>query len=499
MSALTNAQQHSIDSSASSPSSPSALSISSRRNSSSSSASRQQQGAEEMMMFASPDYRKSLAMSVQSDAAVDVSGGHSARGSSVFVSDAPQYSNLLRDATWMIEQQHLQDGNVASSHNRVSHSSEDSQKASSVINKGSGEYVSSLSSTVTSSAGTTRYAINPSPSEAGPANAPTPSSSIKGTMTRSRSRRFSAPGSQYSGHGSISSISRSSVLSSSTYEPLATPSRMGGGDPAGSSTNPSSTLANSISSNQPQLQRDYRPGVVFEYYEGEWDWLPNFDEMRPDHVGIVGNFMIDDTTERDLFRPQVYTGPAGKRINGFGMDRHGPAEYQPRRPYKESGNFAVRFTTHMDIMQDGVYSFWLSSNDGSVLYISNTLVVENDGMHYSTEAEDIRMRNLLSEYGTDDDLSMMSERESACLSPTESRRSYGGFGQDWRQASSGHNQYQQSQQGQSSRHRVMSGDMGQMQLSTRELQVQMENAKTTIKDLEQTPFALIFERHVDQH
>ena len=31
----------------------------------------------------------------------------------------------------------------------------------------------------------------------------------------------------------------------------------------------------------------------------------------------------------------------------------------------------------------------------------------------------------------------------------------------------------------------MSGDMGQMQLSTRELQVQMENAKTTIKDLEQ--------------
>ena len=285
-------------------------------------------------------------------------------------------------------------------------------------------------------------------------------------MTISRSRRFSAPGSQYSGHGSISSVSRSSALSPSTYE-LPTPSATSGQDffslssasgatasqteilqqtntlssrqdidsseeddfqyqhsreadrrakytvqplqhhptmqpylspnsrssigtgvgIAGPSISTSSTLANSILPNQPQLQRDYRPGVVFEYYEGEWDWLPNFDEMRPDHVGIVGNFMIDDTTERDLFRPQVYTGPAGKKSTGFGTDGQWPTEYQPRRPYKESGNFAVRFTTHMDITQDGVYSFWLSSNDGSVLYISNTLVVENDGMHYSTEAE----------------------------------------------------------------------------------------------------------------
>lgn len=84
----------------------------------------------------------------------------------------------------------------------------------------------------------------------------------------------------------------------------------------------------------------------------------------------------------------------------------------------------------------------------------------------------------------------MMERGSGCLSPTESRRSYGGFAQDWRQVS-GHQYYQQQQQnqqgqqGRPTRRRVMSGDMGQMQLTTRELQVQMENAKTTIKDLEQ--------------
>ncbi|KAF9119046.1 hypothetical protein BGW39_000652, partial [Mortierella sp. 14UC] len=437
------------------PQSPSALSISSRRYSSSSSASRQyhqqqqQQGAEDMM-YASPDYRKSLTMSLQSDVppGADFSGRHSARGSSVYVSDQQQQrSNLLRDATWMIEQQHLQDnidGHCSPSRNRVSHSSEES------------------------------------------------------------------------------------------------------------GTNTSASCDNGVNDG-------FGGRVVFEYYEGEWDWLPNFDEMRPDHVGIVGNFMIDDTTERDLFRPQVYTGAGGAGKEGTDGVITG-AGFQPkrRRPYKESGNFAVRFTTHMDITQDGVYSFWLSSNDGSVLYISNTLVVENDGMHYTTEAEgrillqagrhpmtveffhrngkmlegfrstgpslvvsfrapgpvwsfglkagpkrvvkssnlffdhgDIRLRNLLNEYGTDDDSSMtMMNRASGCLLPTESRRSYnGGFGfgfggQDW------HQQQQQQHQG---RHRVMSADMGmggggggqQMQLSTRELMVQMENAKTTIKDLEQ--------------
>ncbi|KAF9906619.1 hypothetical protein EC991_000420 [Linnemannia zychae] len=689
-------------STASPPQSPSALSISSHRYSSSSSASRQyrqqqqQQQSAEDMMYASPDYRKSLTMSIQSDVppGTDFSGRHSARGSSMFVSDQQQqYSNLLRDATWMIEQQHLQNNNddnnnssSGSSHNRVDHSSEEGETNTSSsrdngANDGFGGHISlSTSSTMSPGAATgtvhttttTTTASSHHPSEEGSVNTRTPSSSKKGTMTRSRSRRFSAPGSQYSGHGSVSSISRASAMSSSTHEPpgpqasvdqetrFSSSSSAGlpgarapqaatvqqprdpslssqrhfdsssdeddfgdhysrgegnnqqrskhtiqplqhhptiqpylssnnhstvglgiglqgaGGGP--SSINSSSTLAKSLSpnhhyQNQPQLQRDYRPGVVFEYYEGEWDWLPNFDEMRPDHVGIVGNFMIDETTERDLFRPQVYTGatasgPGGNEGGGArGVD--GPATgagYQPkrRRPYKESGNFAVRFTTHMDITQDGVYSFWLSSNDGSVLYISNTLVVENDGMHYATEAEgrillqagrhpmtveffhrngkmlegfrstgpslvvsfrapgpvwsfglkagpkrvvkssnlffdhgDIRLRNLLNEYGTDDDSSMsMMDRTSGCLSPTESRRSYnGGFGfggQDWHQQQQ--QQYQNPQQHQG-RHRVMSGDMGgggggggggqQMQLSTREMMVQIENARTTIKDLEQ--------------
>ncbi|KAF9570095.1 hypothetical protein EC968_002265 [Mortierella alpina] len=342
----------------------------------------------------------------------------------------------------------------------------------------------------------------------------------------------------HSGEGLNSSTSSSSLAATGNAGPLASP-----------------TLQSQNHLLQhPRLHHDYRPGVVFEYYQGEWDWLPNFDEMRPDHAGIVGNFMIDETTERDLFRPQ------------FANLIHQTKQGTSARPvYKEPGNFAVRFTTHIDITQDGVYSFWLSSNDGSVLYIANTLVVENDGSHYATEAEgrillqagkhpmvveffhrngkmlegfrstgpslsvsyrapgpvwsfglkagpkrtvkssnlfydhgDLRLRNLLNEFGVDEDYSCMDrrsmDRRSHCMSPDSSHSNYeipaptsGGSGVHQRQQHLRHGsgQYQYQYQDRPSRHRIMSGDMGQMQPSTRELAVQMENAKTTIKDLEQ--------------
>ncbi|KAG0266121.1 hypothetical protein DFQ27_000168 [Actinomortierella ambigua] len=278
---------------------------------------------------------------------------------------------------------------------------------------------------------------------------------------------------------------------------------------------PPSLMQMSMDLHQPSypVHHDYRQGVVFEYYEGEWEWLPNFDEMRPANVGIVGNFLIEDTTETEIFRPKFRTKPSGP-----------------------PGNFAVRFTTNIDIRQDGVYTFWLSSNDGSTLYIANQLVVENDGTHYATEAEgrimltvgrhpmlveffhkngkmlegfrssgpslsvyyrppgpiwsfgltlgpkqviksmnlfydhgDLQMVNLLNKFNQDqcldprmaDDVSVarLSHDGSSCYSP----------------------------QIRPNRQWLMSGSdtVSMQQPSTREMFVQMENAKATIKDLEQ--------------
>ncbi|KAG0199040.1 hypothetical protein BGX28_007614 [Mortierella sp. GBA30] len=648
----------------------------------------------EMMMFASPEYRKSMALSMHSDLVPEDNINSSPTGARRSIAtdvlvDATQqhhhyhnhqqqsqYSNLLRDATLIIEQQqrnlqeHMLDKSLG-------------DPASIAVDAVSGAYSNEHALKTERSAdgankGGTMKAFETGRSvdmQKKPVSDST--KSTKSTVTRSRSRRLSAPGYHGSSQASMSSMSRNSVASVLSYvvasasasavvdapiiHETATAAQVkvhrtraphtvnevcnspqddiqdiegekclpginsancvghaheaaaikhkimvqalqhhptmqtylnSGGEgvlttsTSGSALAIASTAGPSVSPgihqnhhlHHPHLHHDYRPGVVFEYYQGEWEWLPNFDEMRPDHAGIVGNFMIDDTTEISLFRPQFaillqqqqqqqqqLQQQEIKQGSGLGPS---PGRAQPaRRVYKEPGNFAVRFTTHIDITQDGVYSFWLSSNDGSVLYIANTLVVENDGSHYATEAEgrillqvgkhpmvveffhrngkmlegfrstgpslsvsyrapgpvwsfglkagpkrivkssnlfydhgDLRLRKLLSEFGVDEDYSSIDRRNhgtspDSSYSNLEIKSSSSGGGvhqhqqqhqgnkqqqHHWRQGS-GQYQYQDGQ----SRHRVMSGDMSPMQPSARELMVQMENAKTTIKDLEQ--------------
>jgi len=50
-----------------------------------------------------------------------------------------------------------------------------------------------------------------------------------------------------------------------------------------------------------------------------------------------------------------------------------------------SKNFAISFTGYIDIVKDGVYTLYISSNDGSKLYVNNKLLVDNDGEHGATE------------------------------------------------------------------------------------------------------------------
>ncbi|KAF9358572.1 hypothetical protein BGX26_001409 [Mortierella sp. AD094] len=536
------------------------------------------EGAAEDMMFASPDYRKSVALSDHSDLVLDPpspSGG----GSSGYISEiAPQYTNLLRDATMIIEQQHLQDH--ITSESLEDHGSAEVDRDSSNVHYNG--YLRHDTEPSVGSSCSRSVRSSSRISEAGSTAEKMPVSSNRSTLTRSRSRRFSAPGHPGSSHTSLASISNASGVSQTSSESTASQGTVAflapatgsrglqsfadNDEPSGAndrvylpglhSSNSNlaegtsfkrafhplqhhttmqpysekesvapgpSVVTSSTAQHPPHLHRDYRPGVVFEYYEGEWDWLPNFDEMRPDNAGIVGNFMIDDTTEQDLFQARF--------------------SHQTRRQFKESGNFAVRFTTYIDITQDGVYSFWLSSNDGSVLYVSNTLVVENDGVHYSTEAEgrillhagkhamtveffhkngkmlegfrstgpslivsyrvpgpiwsfglkagpkkiiksnnlfydhgDVRLKNLLREFGVDDDSSMENNNH---LSSNITRNT--GPGVDFWPAATKNSQ----QNSRPSRHRVTSGDMSHLQPSARELNVQMENAKTTIRDLEQ--------------
>jgi hypothetical protein len=88
-------------------------------------------------------------------------------------------------------------------------------------------------------------------------------------------------------------------------------------------------------------------GLKYEYYEGTWNLLPNFDSLTPVVQGRANNFDI------------------GLRLR--------------------NDNFAFRFTGYIDLASNGGYTFYTSSDDGSKLYIDGNLVVNNDGLHWMQE------------------------------------------------------------------------------------------------------------------
>ena len=53
---------------------------------------------------------------------------------------------------------------------------------------------------------------------------------------------------------------------------------------------------------------------------------------------------------------------------------------------KRDDGFALRFTGYLQVPADGVYTFYLVSDDGSRLWIGSDLVVDHDGLHSACEA-----------------------------------------------------------------------------------------------------------------
>ncbi len=90
-----------------------------------------------------------------------------------------------------------------------------------------------------------------------------------------------------------------------------------------------------------------KQGLSFAYYEGEWTALPQFAGMNPIRRGEA--LHIDLSQKR----------------------RH--------------ENYGFEFKGLIRAPEDGLYAFALESDDGSRLWIGETLVVDNDGVHPSAE------------------------------------------------------------------------------------------------------------------
>ncbi|MCB9058597.1 MAG: alpha-L-fucosidase [Calditrichae bacterium] len=98
-----------------------------------------------------------------------------------------------------------------------------------------------------------------------------------------------------------------------------------------------------VSAEKAAINTKAMPGLAYSYYEGKWDSLPDFSMMLPKKTGVCNNFIFD-----------------------------------PREQIEE---FGFVYEGYIQINKTGVYTFFTDSDDGSRLYINNTLVADNDGLH----------------------------------------------------------------------------------------------------------------------
>jgi hypothetical protein len=84
-------------------------------------------------------------------------------------------------------------------------------------------------------------------------------------------------------------------------------------------------------------------GMNFSYYQGSWNALPNFSSLTPASTGTISIFDLS--------------------------------------PKTNTTNYGFSYRGYISVPTDGDYTFYTSSDDGSKLYIGNSAVVDNDGLH----------------------------------------------------------------------------------------------------------------------
>lgn len=88
---------------------------------------------------------------------------------------------------------------------------------------------------------------------------------------------------------------------------------------------------------------DVEPNIHFEYFEGDWQKVPDFSKLKPVSTGKTTDFSVGVSPKVDLF--------------------------------------GLRFTGFLHLPLDAEYQFFLSSDDGAKLIIDGDVIIDNDGIH----------------------------------------------------------------------------------------------------------------------
>jgi hypothetical protein len=102
----------------------------------------------------------------------------------------------------------------------------------------------------------------------------------------------------------------------------------------------------------PQKDQDIgtlKPGLKYDYYEGDWKKLPDFNSLIPIKSGKTSHFGLSVKLRDD--------------------------------------HYGFVFSGNLYIPKTGNYTISTISNDGSKLYLNNNLLINNDGEHGMKEVE----------------------------------------------------------------------------------------------------------------
>ncbi len=116
------------------------------------------------------------------------------------------------------------------------------------------------------------------------------------------------------------------------------------------------------------------PSVVSEKEIKTYEWMPA-SRIRAPRPGIAYRYFEPDgrITMQSLQGKETASGIAA-RISTDGK--------------KRTDKFAFEFTGYIKIERDGVYHFYAESDDGSVVFLDDIKVVDNDGDHGTVEKEE---------------------------------------------------------------------------------------------------------------
>jgi alpha-L-fucosidase len=92
-------------------------------------------------------------------------------------------------------------------------------------------------------------------------------------------------------------------------------------------------------------------GLKYSYCEGKWDSLPDFSTLKPKKEGVLPAFALS--------------------------------------PRMDNDHFGFEYTGFIKVPEQGIYTFYTESDDGSKLYIGDKLVVNNDGLHGMEEKKGV--------------------------------------------------------------------------------------------------------------